>query len=147
METEARFCSGSILRQIFFYGVDNVYSICPIAFVAVSPSDSASTNGTASSDATVVDIASVIEKLSVALPLDGSEPVMGSRDAKIQLVEFADFECPHCAMVAPPLKALLASNPNVNLRFKHYPISNICNPNVGAEGHANACLAATATDC
>ena len=50
-------------------------------------------------------------------------------------------------MVAPQLKDLLASNTKANLRFKHYPISNICNPNVGAEGHVNACLAATATDC
>jgi protein-disulfide isomerase len=50
-------------------------------------------------------------------------------------------------MVAPQLKELLASNSKVNLRFKHYPISNICNPNVGGEGHVNACLAATATDC
>ena len=117
-----------------------------ISVLIITPSESTSNIGTDSSTSTV-DIASVVEELPVALPLDGSEPVMGDRNAQIQLVEFADFECPHCAMVAPQLKALLASNSNVNLRFKHYPISNICNPNVGAEGHANACLAATATDC
>ena len=117
-----------------------------VSFMVIAPSESTiSSDGTPGSS--TVDIASVTEELPVALPLDGSEPVMGDRNAKIQLVEFADFECPHCAMVAPQLKALLASNPNVNLRFKHYPISNICNPNVGAEGHVNACLAATATDC
>ncbi len=115
-----------------------------IAFMIIAPSESPQGEGTGS---TQVDIAALIEPLSEALPLDGSEPVMGDRKAGIQLVEFADFECPHCAMVAPQLKELLASNSNVNLRFKHYPISNICNPNVGGEGHANACLAATATDC
>ncbi len=115
-----------------------------LAFMIVSPSDS---QQGVDDGSTQVDIASLIEPLSQALPLDGSEPVMGDRKAAIQLVEFADFECPHCAMVAPQLKELLSSNSNVNLRFKHYPISNICNPNVGGEGHANACLAATATDC
>jgi len=116
-----------------------------VSFMVVGPSETVGSN-----DETVagsVDITSILEELSTPLPLDGSEPVMGDRKASIQVVEFADFECPHCAMVAPQLKDLLASNTKVNLRFKHYPISNICNPNVGGEGHANACLAATATDC
>ena len=115
-----------------------------VSFMVISPSES--NKITTTSDGKV-DIMSVLEPLAEPLPLDGSEPVMGDRKAKIQIVEFADFECPHCAMVAPKLKTLLSANPKVNLRFKHYPISNICNPNVGAEGHVNACLAATATDC
>jgi protein-disulfide isomerase/uncharacterized membrane protein len=115
------------------------------SFMVIAPSGYVGSNSEIVAGS--VDIASLIEELSTPLPLDGSEPVMGDRQASIQLVEFADFECPHCAMVAPQLKDLLASNTKVNLRFKHYPISNICNPNVGAEGHVNACLAATATDC
>ena len=116
-----------------------------VGFMIIAPSDNAPT--TDASGSATVDIMSVVEELPVALPLDGSEPVIGDRNARIQLVEFADFECPHCAMVAPQLKTLLSANPAVNLRFKHYPISNICNPNIGGEGHGNACLAATATDC
>jgi protein-disulfide isomerase/uncharacterized membrane protein len=138
--------SGGILTgKSFSTAATTFIASALISFMIISPSGSTSDSSTSGSS--TVDIASVIEELPSALPLDGSEPVMGDRNAKIQLVEFADFECPHCAMVAPQLKELLSANPTVNLRFKHYPISNICNPNVGAEGHANACLAATATDC
>ena len=134
-----------LLASLFSTAATAFIGSALIAFMIIAPSESTSTTGT--STASTVDIMSIVEELPVALPLDGSEPVMGDRNAKIQLVEFADFECPHCAMVAPQLKTLLSANPAVNLRFKHYPISNICNPNIGGEGHGNACLAATATDC
>ncbi len=117
-----------------------------VSYMIIAPTDNNKINGPSAEGASV-SILDIIEPLSMDMPLDGTEPVLGARNAPIQLVEFADFECPHCAMVAPQLKELLSSNPNVNLRFKHYPISNICNPNISAEGHANACLAATATDC
>ena len=81
------------------------------------------------------------------VPLDGSEPVYGNPDAKYTVVEFADFECPYCGMVAPELKKIVDENPDVKLLFKHYPLSNVCNPNVAREGHANACAAAIAADC
>ena len=38
--------------------------------------------------------------------LDGTEPIYGNPDAKYTVVEFADFECPYCGMVAPELKNL-----------------------------------------
>jgi len=104
-------------------------------------------NGSASSSGSSVSIMDLVEPLGKDIPLDGSEPVLGSPSASIQMVEFADFECPHCAMVAPQLKSLVQSNANINLRFKHYPISNKCNVNVAHPGHENACLAARATDC
>ena len=113
-----------------------------VAYFVIVPSDSSTTTNKEGG----IMITDIVEE-ALELPLDGTEPVMGNRNAGVQLVEFADFECPHCASVAPQLKELLSSNNNVNLRFKHYPISNICNPNIGREGHANACLAAIATDC
>lgn len=96
---------------------------------------------------TKLDVMDLVEALSVDLPLDGTEPLYGDANAPIQIVEFADFECPHCAMVAPELKELLKSNAQVNMRFKHYPISSICNPQIERVGHENACAAAIATDC
>ena len=114
-----------------------------LAFFMVAPADS---NTVVTSEGGGINIIDIVEEAS-ELPLDGTEPIMGNRNAAIQLVEFADFECPHCAAVAPQLKELLRANTNVSLRFKHYPISSICNPNIAREGHANACLAATATDC
>jgi len=94
-----------------------------------------------------VSIQDITEELSTPLSFDGSEPRLGSSNATIQLVEFADFECPHCAMVAPILKRLVEKNPTISLRFKQYPLSNICNPNVQRLAHENACSAASATEC
>ena len=93
-----------------------------------------------------VDVMSMVELMEKDLPLDGSEPILGSTSATVQLVEFADFECPHCAMTAPKIKKLVQENSNVNLRFKQYPLSSNCNPNVQALAHENACAAAAATE-
>jgi len=50
-------------------------------------------------------------------------------------------------MVAPTLKKIAMSDLGVSLRFKQYPLSNICNPNVSSSAHENACQAAIATEC
>lgn len=81
------------------------------------------------------------------LEVDGTEPVLGDPNAPYVLVEFADYECPHCAATAPELKALVEAHPEIQLQFKHYPISNICNDAIGAPGHENACAAAAAAEC
>lgn len=68
------------------------------------------------------------------VPIDGS-PVKGSDSAPITIVEFADFECPHCAEVAPLLdKVVEQSKGNVRVVFKFYPLL----------GHTHADIAARA---
>lgn len=60
--------------------------------------------------------------------------VRGNPSAPITIVEFADFECPHCAMTDPILVQLLEKHKNVKLVFMNYPIP----------AHANAANAAAA---
>jgi len=56
------------------------------------------------------------------VPIDGS-PVKGPEGAPITIVEFADFECPHCAEVSPMLDKVVDSNKNnVRMAFKFYPL-------------------------
>jgi len=56
------------------------------------------------------------------VPLDGS-PVRGPESAAITIVEFADFECPHCAEVAPQLdKVVDQHKADVRFVFKFYPL-------------------------
>lgn len=47
----------------------------------------------------------------------------GDPKAPITIVEFSDFQCPHCKDAAPVLKQLLAEFPQVRLVFMNYPIS------------------------
>jgi protein-disulfide isomerase len=53
---------------------------------------------------------------------DGS-PVMGSKSAKIEIVEFSDFQCPFCSRVTPTLKQVHEEyGDRVRIVFKHLPL-------------------------
>lgn len=59
----------------------------------------------------------------------------GARDGVVTVVEFADFECPACGMVAELLEQVyLKYGKQMRLVFKHFPLQN----------HPNATLAAQA---
>jgi protein-disulfide isomerase len=62
-------------------------------------------------------------------------PVRGEPMAKISIVEFSDFECPHCGAAHPVLTRVLGEfQGKVNLAFKHFPL----------DSHKNAAPAARA---
>lgn len=68
------------------------------------------------------------------VPIDDS-PVEGPANAPITIVEFADFECPHCAQVSPLLdKVVQDRKSDVRFAFKFFPLP----------GHAHADIAARA---
>jgi protein-disulfide isomerase len=70
--------------------------------------------------------------------LDGS-PSKGPDAAPIVMVEFADFECPHCGLMAPLLdKAWDEHKSNVKFVYKFLPLSG----HVHAEPAARAAIAA-----
>jgi protein-disulfide isomerase len=68
----------------------------------------------------------------------GNSPSMGPEDAKVTLIEFADFECPSCRQLDLVLRDLLPQYPEVRLVFKHYPLTDI---------HPWAMTAAIASQC
>jgi protein-disulfide isomerase len=50
-------------------------------------------------------------------------PMKGNAGAKITLVEFADYECPHCKRFQPVLRQIVDEfHGEVKLYFKHYPL-------------------------
>jgi protein-disulfide isomerase len=54
----------------------------------------------------------------------GDSPVRGSEDAKITIVEWADFQCPFCVRVNPTLEKINAEyGDKVRFAFKHLPLS------------------------
>ncbi len=50
-------------------------------------------------------------------------PVRGDPGAPVAIVEFSDFQCPHCKHAQPALERILEEFPQVKLYFKHYPIT------------------------
>ena len=62
-------------------------------------------------------------------------PTLGDPKAPVVVVEFSDFQCPHCAAAQKPLKDLVLSLPGqVRLCSKHFPLP----------GHPRAVQAAAA---
>ncbi len=73
----------------------------------------------------------------------------GNDGAKVLIVEFADFQCPHCKQMyfayKPILDRYLAEHPrDVTFLFKTWPINANCNPNVPGVNFAASCDASAA---
>ncbi len=67
----------------------------------------------------------------------------GKPDAKVQIVEFADFQCPTCAKASEALPNVLASyKEDVSLIFKNFPLDSSCNSNLDRPMHPVSCTAA-----
>jgi len=63
-------------------------------------------------------------------------PAKGAKNGRIKIVEFADFECPHCALMRPVLNEIIKRHPeHVTVYFKQFPLGH----------HAYSELAARAT--
>jgi protein-disulfide isomerase len=61
-------------------------------------------------------------------------PMKGNSAARIALVEFVDYECPHCKRVQPVMRQALDEFKNeVRLYFKHYPLGTHTNARLAAE--------------
>jgi protein-disulfide isomerase/uncharacterized membrane protein len=72
----------------------------------------------------------------------------GPENAPIQLVEFSDFECPHCAQAYMTLRDLLPRyRDQIRFTYHHFPLSSDCNETMQQKGHEHACRAAIAADC
>jgi protein-disulfide isomerase len=62
-------------------------------------------------------------------------PMKGNAAARVALIEFVDYECPHCKRVQPVLRQALDEFKNeVRVYFKHYPLGMHTNARMAAEG-------------
>ncbi|MBX3219747.1 MAG: thioredoxin domain-containing protein [Labilithrix sp.] len=72
------------------------------------------------------------------VPLDGS-PTKGPESAPLTIVEFADFQCPHCGQFAPVLDRVVESRKSeVRFAYKFYVLGKFPN----SENAARAAIAA-----
>jgi protein-disulfide isomerase len=62
------------------------------------------------------------KKIDMAILDMNKSPVTGPKGAKVTLVEFSNFQCPHCLDSWTKLKALLGKYPKeIRYIFKHFP--------------------------
>jgi protein-disulfide isomerase len=52
-------------------------------------------------------------------------PSRGAADKKYEIVEFADFECPHCKATQPIMERLLSDFPQAHFVFENFPLTSI----------------------
>lgn len=67
-------------------------------------------------------------------------------DAKMTLVEFADFRCIHCKLAVAPIKAFAKSHPDVRVEFYSWPLDGECNTSI-KQNNGASCLLARAVWC
>lgn len=85
--------------------------------------------------------------LPVTDPVDGSLLIRegshstGKIDAKVQIVEFGDYQCPACAAVHPIIKRVLEEykdNSEVTFVFRNFPLSIHPNARISAQAAESA---------
>jgi protein-disulfide isomerase len=52
-------------------------------------------------------------------------PSRGAAGKKLEMVEFADLQCPHCRLVEPTIQRLLTDFPQAHFVFENFPLVSI----------------------
>jgi protein-disulfide isomerase/uncharacterized membrane protein len=82
------------------------------------------------------------------VPVDDDDASVGPKDARVTIVQFADFQCSFCRKLEQSMAAIRKTYATqVRFVFKHFPMNPRCNPNVKNEKHSHACDAAAAGEC
>ena len=76
--------------------------------------------------------------VDLSVPVDPErDHVRGAVHASVTLVEYGDFECPHCGAAEPAARAELADDQDLRFVWRHLPLSDV---------HPRAQLAAEASE-
>lgn len=71
-----------------------------------------------------------------ALLISDTSHMTSTRDAKVNVIEFGDFQCPACAYANPIVQQLIEAykgNLDVNFVFRHFPLAQHSNAIISAE--------------
>jgi protein-disulfide isomerase len=64
--------------------------------------------------------------LDLAQPIDSLDHSRGPTDAPVSLVEYGDFECPHCKQAAPVVNLLLERfSGRIQFVYRHFPLEAV----------------------
>ena len=63
---------------------------------------------------------------TLVLPVGPNDHTMGPDDAAVTLVEYGDFECPHCGRAYPLVKDVVRSlGDELRFAYRHFPLSRV----------------------
>lgn len=83
------------------------------------------------------------------VPVHADDPTLGPADAKVTIVQYADFQCPYCKKIFYALQSIAKryEGKSVRIVFKHFPMNTLCNTHVENNRHPYACNASLAAEC
>src|SRR4030095_15349415 len=59
-------------------------------------------------------------------PINKNDHVQGPPDGIVTLVEYGDYQCPHCGAAFPIVKQIQkAFGKNLQFAFRHFPLANV----------------------
>ena len=58
-------------------------------------------------------------------PLTPQDHLRGDPNATVTLIEYGDYQCPHCAAAEPLVVEALRRSPSVRQTFRHFPLETI----------------------
>ena len=75
----------------------------------------------------------------LAIPVSNEDWYLGSKNAKVTLVEYSDFECPACKSYAPIITQLNKDFPDdLKIVYRHFPLPQHKNARVAAQAAESA---------
>ncbi len=86
-----------------------------------------------------VELPTLSGGMPVGFTPDG-HPWIGARKPVIEIVEFSDYQCPHCRRGHDEMRELVRAHPDeVRVIHRHFPLDHHCNPIVEKPFHPWAC--------
>ena len=94
------------------------------------------------------DTAHKIDAKHFYVPVFDDDASYGNKDAKVTVIEYADFECGYCKKLFYSLTPLKQKyKDEVRFVFKHFPMNTKCNDTIQNNRHRYACDASVAAEC
>jgi protein-disulfide isomerase len=69
------------------------------------------------------------------LQAGASGPSQGGTSKALEIVEFSDFECPHCKEAQPTIAKLMADYPSVHFVYQDFPLTQVHSEALKASTH------------
>ena len=63
-----------------------------------------------------------VGQFAASLFSQANDPVAGNPKGKVTIVEFFDYQCPHCVDMAAVMESIIKANPDLRVVYKEFPI-------------------------